>query len=392
MKMNCKVSHPTKIVNCEINLPSSKSISNRLLIIKALSKDNFKINNLSDSNDTKNLITALSLSRKKIDVNHAGTNFRFLTSFLALQYNKEFILTGSDRLKERPIKTLVKVLKEMGAQIEYLEKEGHAPLKILGTKLKGGRIEIDGSISSQFISSVLMIAPTLNEGIELRIRGNIVSNPYILMTLKIMNEFQIKWSWVDNTIIIKKQDYIAKDYTVESDWSAASFWFEIASLAKECNIKLRGLQQKSIQGDINVIKIFKKLGVSSVFKNKILTLKKNKKDCVFKKINLIKNPDLYQPLKCTLFAKNIKVEMLGLQTLKNKESDRITAVKKELKKLESTKIIETYKDHRMAMSFAPLSLIFNELIITNLEVVKKSYPNFWKDLKKGGFIISSLTD
>ena len=215
--MNCKVSHPTKIVNCEINLPSSKSISNRLLIIKALSKNNFKIKNLSDSNDTKNLITALSLSRKKIDVNHAGTNFRFLTSFLALQYNKEFILTGSDRLKERPIKTLVKVLKEMGAQIEYLEKEGHAPLKILGTKLKGGRIEIDGSISSQFISSVLMIAPTLNEGIELRIRGNIVSNPYILMTLKIMSEFQIKWSWVDNTIIIKKQDYIAKDYTVESD-------------------------------------------------------------------------------------------------------------------------------------------------------------------------------
>tara|TARA_B100001142_G_C14310181_1_gene646330 strand:+ start:198 stop:1370 length:1173 start_codon:yes stop_codon:yes gene_type:complete len=390
--MNCKVSHPTKIVNCEINLPSSKSISNRLLIIKALSKDNFKINNLSDSNDTKNLITALSLSRKNIDVNHAGTNFRFLTSFLALQYNKEFILTGSDRLKERPIKTLVKVLKKMGAQIEYLEKEGHAPLKILGTKLKGGRIEIDGSISSQFISSVLMIAPTLNEGIELRISGNIVSNPYILMTLKIMSEFQIKWSWVDNTIIIKKQDYIAKDYTVESDWSAAAFWFEIASLAKECNIKLWGLQQKSIQGDINVIKIFKKLGVSSVFKNKILTLTKNKQDCIFKKINLIKNPDLYQPLKCTLFAKNIKVEMLGLQTLKNKESDRITAVKKELKKLELTKIIETYKDHRMAMSFAPLSLIFNELIITNLEVVNKSYPNFWKDLKKGGFIISSLTD
>jgi 3-phosphoshikimate 1-carboxyvinyltransferase len=280
----------------------------------------------------------------------------------------------------------------MGAKIEYLEKEGFAPLKITGTKLKGNFIEIDAGISSQFITSFLLISPTLDEGIKLRITGELVSKPYISMTLKLMSEFGIKWTWTDNIITIRKQSYIAKKYSVESDWSCASFWFQIASLSEKCNIKLSGLRQNYLQGDEKVMRIFEVLGVASVFKNGKLILTKKKENSRPNKINLIESPDLYQPLKCTLFAKNIDAEFSGLQTLKNKETDRINAVKKELEKLNSSKIIKTYKDHRMAMSFAPLCLKFEELQINNAEVVNKSYPNFWIDLKRGGFIISPLSD
>ena len=386
--MNYKISHPTKIINCEIELPSSKSISNRLLIIKRLCKENFKIKNLSKSDDTQILKSGLNSLQNIIDVNHAGTSFRFLISFLAIQNNKQFILTGSKRLKERPIKELIETLQKMGAKIEYLEREGAAPIKIIGTELKGGNIEIDGSISSQFISSILLISPIIKEGIILKIKGKLVSKPYILMTLKLMEEYGIKWNWNKDLIEIKKQPYKAKNYTVESDWSSASFWFEIASLSKECNIKLLGLQKKSIQGDIKVVKKFKNLGVTTIFQNQICTLTKNKFNYYSKEENLIENPDLYQPLKCTLFAKNIKTEFLGLDTLINKECDRINAVNKELSKINSNNIIETYNDHRMAMSFAPLALKFEGLQINDIKVVNKSYPKFWNDLKKAGFIIS----
>ena len=386
--MNYKISHPSKIVNCDINLPSSKSISNRLLIIKALAKNDFKIKNLSNSNDTKILSQALNTLEKTININDAGTSFRFITSFLALQANKEFVLTGSDRLKERPIKELVQTLQIMGAKIEYLDKEGFAPLKILGRKLNGGGIEINGGTSSQFISSILLIAPNLEKGIKLKITGKIVSKPYILMTLQLMNEFKIKWTWKGNVIKIKRQAYITKDYYVESDWSAASFWFQIAALSKDCNIKLNGLKNDSIQGDKKILKIFKNLGVSSVFKNEQLILTKKKINSFPKEINLIETPDLYQPLKCTLFANKIFSKFSGLETLKNKETDRLNAVKKELKNLTKNRPIETYNDHRMAMSFAPMCLKFEELQIKNIEIVSKSYPSFWKDLKKAGFIIS----
>ena len=390
--MNYKVSHPTKIINCEISLPPSKSISNRLLIIKSLCKEKIKIKNLSNSNDTQTLANALISNNKIIDINNAGTSFRFLTSFLSLQKNKEFILTGSDRIKERPIKELVVVLRKMGAKIEYIEKEGFAPLKILGTKITGGYIQIDGSISSQFITAILLIAPNLDDGIELEITGEVVSKSYILMTLKLMNEFGIKWTWNDNIIKIKKQNYIAKQYTVEADWSCASFWLQIAALTEKCNIKLLGLHQESIQGDRKVIDIFKNFGVSSIFKNEKLILTKKKKQTTPLEINLIETPDLYQPIKCTLFARNINLILSGTQTLKNKETNRINAIKKETKKLNTNKIIDTYNDHRMAMSFAPMCLVFEELQINNTEVVNKSYPNFWYDLKKAGFIISPLFD
>ena len=390
--MNYKISHPSKIINCDINLPSSKSISNRLLIIKALAKNNFKIKNLSNSNDTKILSQALNALENTININDAGTSFRFITSFLALQANKEFVLTGSDRLKERPIKELVQTLQKMGAKIEYLDKEGFAPLKIVGRKLDGGGIEINGGISSQFISSILLIAPNLEKGIKLKITGKIVSKPYILMTLQLMNEFKIKWTWKGDTIRIKKQPYISKNYYVESDWSAASFWFQIAALSNDFNITLNGLKKDSIQGDKKVLEIFKNIGVSSVFKNEKLILTQTKKKSFAKEINLIETPDLYQPLKCTLFAKNIITKFTGLETLKNKETDRVSAVKRELRKLTRKAPIETYNDHRMAMSFAPLCLKFEALQINNIEVVNKSYPRFWDDLIKGGFIISPLAD
>ena len=389
--MNYKISHPTKVVECEINLPSSKSISNRLLIIQALCMENFKIENLSISDDTINLQKAISSKENTINIGDAGTSFRFLTSYLSIQKGQEFILTGSDRMKERPIKELVSVLRKMGAKIEYLENEGFPPLKIIGTDLEGGKIEIDGGISSQFITSILLIAPTFQNGINLEIVGELVSKPYVEMTLKLMKEFGIKSDWTNN-ITINHQKYIPKDYTVEADWSAASFWFEIASLSKRCNIRLNGLQQNSIQGDKRSIEIFNNLGVDSIFENEKLILTKNQTISPFQTYNLIETPDLYQPLRCTLFSKNIKADFSGIQTLKDKETDRIISVETELNKLNSIKIIDTHKDHRMAMSFAPLCLEFGKLQINDVEVVSKSYPDFWEDLKKAGFTISLLSD
>ena len=387
--MNYKISHPTKVVNCEIDLPSSKSISNRLLIIKALCKEKFLIKNLSESDDAILLKNALNSKEKTINVSHAGTSFRFLTSFLSIQKGKKFILNGSDRMKERPIKELVNSLQELGVKIEYLEKEDFPPLKIIGTEIDGGEIEIDGTVSSQFISSLLLIAPNLKNGLIIKIKGELVSKSYVLMTLKLMGEFGINWTWNKDVITILKQEYVAKNYTVESDWSAATFWFQSASLSEKCKIILRGLNEESIQGDSACKKIFKDLGVDSVFKNGDLILTKNKRISPSETYNLIETPDIYQSLKCTLFILNKDSEFTGIQTLRNKETDRITAIENELLKLNTPKIIETYNDHRMAMSFAPLSLKFEELQISNPRVISKSYPNYWKDLKKGGFKISS---
>ena len=389
--MNYKISHPTKVVECEIDLPASKSISNRLLIIQALCKQEFVITNLSNSEDTKSLKRALKATSTNIDVGAAGTSFRFLTAYLSTLVGNRFILTGSNRMKERPIKELVNALLELGVEIKYLEKSGFPPLTIIGTNITEKKVSVDGKISSQFISALLLIAPTLKNGIELNISGEIVSKPYIIMTLKLMEEFGIYHTWQENTIEIKPQKYSAKDYNIEADWSAASFWYEIAALSISCNIRLNGLIENSIQGDKKVTDLFENLGVQTKFKNRSIILTKKAENIISKEINLINTPDLYQPLKCTLFAKNLTTKFLGLQTLKDKETNRITAVEKELLKLDTTKKITNYKDHRMAMSFAPLCLKHDTLQINDVSVVDKSYPNFWNDLKKGGFIITPLT-
>jgi len=389
--MNYKIFHPTKVVECEIDLPASKSISNRLLIIQALCKQEFVVTNLSNSNDTKALHKALKATETTIDVGAAGTSFRFLTAYLSTLAGNRFILTGSNRMKERPIKELVDALLELGVEIKYLEEVGFPPLAISGTNITENKVSIDGKISSQFISALLLIAPTLKNGIKLKISGEIVSKPYIIMTLKLMGEFGISHTWQENTIEIKPQKYSAKNYNIEADWSAASFWYEIASLSSSCIITLNGLTENSIQGDRKVMELFKNLGVQTKFENGSIILTKTEENVISKEINLINTPDLYQPLKCTLFAKNLTTEFLGLQTLKDKETNRIKAVEKELLKLDTTKEITTYKDHRMAMSFAPLCLKYDPLQINDVEVVDKSYPNFWNDLKEGGFIITPLT-
>ena len=389
--MNYKIHHPTKVVECEIDLPGSKSISNRLLIIRALCKKEFAITNLSNSEDTKSLQKALKTTANKVDVGAAGTSFRFLTAYLSTLVGNRFILTGSNRMKERPIKELVDALLDLGIEIKYLEKSGFPPLAILGTEITENKVSIDGQISSQFISALLLIAPTLKNGIKLKISGEIVSKPYIIMTLKLMEEFGISHTWQKNTIEIKSQKYSPKDYNIEADWSAASFWYEIASLSSSCNIKLNGITKNSIQGDRKIIELFENLGVQTKFENGNIILSNTEENVISKEINLINTPDLYQPLKCTIFAKNLTTKFLGLQTLKDKETNRIKAVEKELLKLNTTKKITTYNDHRMAMSFAPLCLKYDTLKINDVGVVDKSYPNFWNDLKKGGFIITPLT-
>ena len=389
--MNYKISHPTNVVECEIDLPASKSISNRLIIIQALCKEKFSITNLSNSEDTKSLQKALKDTTNTIDIGDAGTSFRFLTAYLSSLVGSRFILTGSNRMKERPIKELVDALLKLGVEIKYLDKIGFPPLAISGSDIKENKVTIDGKISSQFISALLLIAPTLKNGIKLKISSKIVSKPYIIMSLKLMGEFGIFHTWQENTIEIKPQKYIAKDYDIEADWSAASFWYEIAALSRSCNIILNGLSKNSIQGDRKVIELFKNLGVQTKFKNGSTILTKKKENIISKEINLINTPDLYQPFKCTLFSKNLTTKFLGLQTLKNKETNRIKAVEKELLKLNTTKKITTYKDHRMAMSFAPLCLKYDTLQINDVDVVNKSYPNFWNDFKKGGFIIKPLT-
>ena len=388
--MNYKVSHPTKEVKCEIDLPSSKSISNRLLIIQQLCDTAFHIHNLSNSEDTLSLKNTLNFTTKTIDVGAAGTSFRFLTAFLATKQGEEFILTGSKRMQERPIKQLVDCLRKLGAKIEYVEKVNFPPLRITGKYLSGGKIQIDGTVSSQFISALLLIAPTLEKSLELEIIGKIVSKPYIEMTLSLMKEFGVHHLWEDNTISIKNQKYIAKDYEVESDWSSASFWLEIAALSDYCKIKLNGLSQNSIQGDKRIMQLFESLGVHSEFVKGILILTKSKNQNIPNTIDLLNTPDLYQPIKCTLYGFGEDSDLIGLYTLKDKETDRIESVERELYKLNYTKVIETYKDHRMAMSFAPLCLKFGELQINDIEVVQKSYPDFWKDIEKGGFKITPL--
>ena len=389
--MNYKVSHPTKKIFCEIDLPASKSISNRLLIISALCLNKFKIQNLSDSQDTMSLKNAIDSNNRTLDVGAAGTSFRFLTAFLSTLDGLEYILTGSERMKERPIKELVDSLRKLGAEIEYLGKENFPPLKITGKNLTGGKIQIDGSISSQFISALLLIAPNLKNGIELEIVGGIVSKPYIKMTLSLMKYFGVNYDWEDNIIYVKSQKYIAKDYKVESDWSSASFWYQIASLSENCNIKIRGLDKKSIQGDMRLIDLFNRLGVNSEFIRNNLILTKNNNLNVPKLIDLIDTPDLYQPLRCTIFGLRKSSKFIGLFTLKDKETDRVRSLDKELKKIKNSKIINTYQDHRMAMCFAPLSIVFGELQINNVEVVNKSYQKFWEDLELAGFKITPLT-
>lgn len=407
------ISKKDKILRGTIHLPYSKSESNRVLIIRALSKP-FKILNLSEAQDSTILNAILNSAlqpanaKGQITCNAGagGTTLRFLTSYFSIQKGKEVILTGSTRMKKRPIKVLVDALNALGAEIEYLQKPGFPPLKIIGKDLKGGKISIDGSISSQYISALLMIGPLLKNGIHLEFQEEIISRPYVDMTLKIMKHFGIKYSRKKNSIQLKKQKYSPKEFAVESDWSAASYWYEMAAFADEVDLFLTGLKKNSLQGDSVIAKLFEPLGIKTTYFKDGVHLKKLKRMQVQKlsNINFSNCPDLAQTLALTCAGLGISSTLSGLKTLRIKETDRILALKSELRKIgvqaeirkddlliKKSKLkrsrlkISTYNDHRMAMAFAPLAMLSGEIKIEDPEVVKKSYPGFWKDLGGVGF-------
>lgn len=407
--MDFLISHTSKSINADLILPPSKSISNRALIIQALCQSKPKLLNLSQSSDTQSLVQALQTTSKTIDIGDAGTSMRFLTAYLS-QQEGSYILTGSDRMKERPIGHLVEALNSIGADINYLEKDGFPPLAINGKALEGGKVDISTSVSSQFVSALLLIAPTLKKGLSLSLKGELLSKPYIKMTLDIMRYFGIQSSWINNTIQVESQNYVSKDLKVESDWSALAFILQAMSIAKSAQVSISGLSKDSWQGDSYVLNLFEKFGLQYKFKDEKLYLKKLNKDLNGDyNVNLIDTPDLAQAYCCTLSALSKSAKIKGLNNLKLKESHRLKALHMELNKigqhsrysedtiqLESsvlhtpTESFDSHNDHRMAMCLAPFALLF-DIKIKNIEVVNKSYPSYWEDLKKMGFTISPLT-
>lgn len=393
----------SKNINLEINLPASKSISNRALILNALSYSAYDVENLSDCDDTRVMVEVFDSNSTNFDVGAAGTSMRFLTAFLAKTVG-EWTITGSERMKNRPIKILVDALNSLGGKIEYLEKEGFPPLKIYGSAMMGGEIELDGGISSQYISALMMIAPYMQNGLSIRLLGNVISKPYILMTKGMMEDFGVKVDFKENSIDIRPQNYRPISYHVESDWSAASYWYEILTLAGAGQIKLKGLHKNSLQGDSAVAKIFKNFGVKTEFADDgvMLTTTDYKLPTTDYKLDFTDIPDLAQTVVVMCCMKNIHFKFSGLQSLKIKETNRVAALIKELRKLgyvlyepaegelawggercepEENPIIATYEDHRMAMAFAPIALL-QPVTIANPEVVSKSYPTFWEDIEK----------
>ncbi|SHE52428.1 3-phosphoshikimate 1-carboxyvinyltransferase [Dysgonomonas macrotermitis] len=400
----------TATIHSNIQLAASKSISNRALILRALSNSPYPIENLSDCDDTRVMVEAFSSHDHLFDIGAAGTSMRFLTAYLS-RIPGEWIITGTERMQKRPINVLVEALNAIGAHVEYLKTKGYPPLKIRGKALEGGEVFLSGGISSQFISALLMIAPTMEKGLIIHLEGNIISVPYIKLTLKMMAEFGVKSEWTGNTIKIFPNEYRPVKYTVESDWSAASYWYEIAALSNSAYIELKGLFKDSGQGDSKVAELFVDLGVSTEFTADGVILTKT--DRVAKKMfhNFVNEPDLAQTFVVTCCLMNVPFLFTGLQTLKIKETDRIEALKVEMKKLgyvitdredsilewngetcepETNPVIATYEDHRMAMAFAPAAIKLPHLLIAEPMVVTKSYPNYWNDLKKVGFEIEEI--
>jgi len=398
-----------KFKDSTIYLNSSKSESNRLLIIKALSKMEITIKNLSKANDSvllKNLLESENLV--VWDAQDAGTSFRFLTSFLAIK-KEHVVLSGTERMKQRPVKVLVDALNKIGAEILYLENEGFPPIYVKGkiNQVKN-KLEIPGDISSQYISSLLLIAPLLEKGIEINIEEPFYSRPYVNMTLNLMNSFGIKSEVKGNKISIKNQEFSSGSYIVESDWSAASYWYSILSISDNINnLTLQGLKKKSNQGDSVISELMKSFGVNTQYKEDGIVLTKIKFDTEEIELDFRDCPDLAQTILVVAAYHKIRLKVSGVESLKIKETDRLLAMKNELKKIgcdfyeednywllekRSREIddelpIDTYKDHRMAMAFAPLASK-KSIIINDPDVVVKSYPTYWEDLKKVGFIIT----
>lgn len=395
--------HTPILQETDIALSSSKSESNRALIIQALSKNPIALDNLSDARDTQTMMHLLKSEEDTWDVLDAGTTMRFLSAFAAVGTEKK-TLTGTKRMQQRPIKILADALKTLGAKVTYLKKEGYPPLSITPIKTqKTDGIRIKGDVSSQYISALLMIAPTLPDGLTLELTGKIGSRPYIQMTLDLMTKFGIESDWQGDTIEIKPQAYQSGSYTIESDWSAASYWYSFVSLSEQAKVKLLGLRSQSLQGDTAIVRMMNSLGVMSAFEDDGVILEKipEQKEVSF---DFTDCPDLAQTIAVVSAVKMIPCQMTGLESLRIKETDRIAALKKELKKfdvrLKETEpgvwqvrskfkvqseavIINTYEDHRMAMAFAPLCTQ-QDLTVNDPSVVNKSYPGYWSDLRAVG--------
>lgn len=403
-------------IDAEIKLTGSKSECNRALIISALSNKKVEVENLSVAADTITLNKILAKfdeevtnnQLKIVDIGPAGTAMRFLTAFLAIKPG-QFLLTGTERMKQRPIGILVEALKSIGAQISYQENDGFPPLQITGTfKQTSKQVKIKGNISSQYISALLMIAPNLPLGLCLEIEGEVTSKPYVEMTLAMLAQAGITHTWDDNTISIEPQKFKPTKLYVEPDWSAASYWYAIAALADEASIFLPGLNGYSLQGDSQITEIMANFGITSQFKNGGVYLKKEPKKIERKIFDLKECPDLAQTIVVVCAALGHNCTFTGLETLKIKETNRILALQTELAKigvkfveknlnykLDCSELhfpqkvqIDTYEDHRMAMAFAPLALKINHLEIEEKQVVEKSYPYFWNDLAQAGFLVT----
>jgi len=416
--MNLYLQPATCNLKSEISITGSKSETNRLLLLQALFP-NITLENTSNSDDSDVMQKALAINSQLptsdsqlIDIHHAGTAMRFLTAYFAVNEGCEVVLTGSPRMKERPIKVLVEALQQLGAQISYENEEGYPPIRIKGQKISLNKVTIPANVSSQYISALLLVAPKLENGIELTLVGEITSIPYIKMTLALLNEIGVETSFIQNkiTVISQTSKHKPQTLTVESDWSSASYFYSIVALAKEgTTITLSSFKENSLQGDAALAEIYTKLGVETTFKNNSIILRKsaisNQQSAIS---NLNSSPDIAQTIVVTCLGLGIGCHLTGLHTLKIKETDRLEALRIEMTKLganiavtndsltliASNKInsnvkIATYNDHRMAMAFAPLALKV-PIIIENAEVVSKSYPDFWNDLRALGFDIENL--
>ncbi|MGN1263719.1 MAG: 3-phosphoshikimate 1-carboxyvinyltransferase [Prevotella sp.] len=406
------------LIDTTIDLPSSKSMSNRALIINALAGGDKVPENLSDCDDTEVMIEALRNMPPVIDIKAAGTSMRFMTAYLSVTPG-EHVITGTERMKHRPIGVLVDTLRSLGADIAYEGEQGFPPLRIKGRPLDGGDVEMPGNVSSQYISALLMIGPVLRNGLTLRLTGDIISRPYIDMTLWLMGEYGAEAEWADHcTITVKPQPYSRRDYYIENDWSAASYWYEMVALGNpESCVTLTGLMDGSKQGDSSVRYIFSLLGVKTDFiegptGQPTGVVIRRKRRCVPRlEYDFLNSPDLAQTFVTCCVALDVPFHFTGLQTLKIKETDRIEALKTEMRKLgyvlrdidgrelmwdgercepAADRSIDTYEDHRMALAFAPLALAYRKITINNPMVVTKSYPRYWDDLRKAGFDITNI--
>lgn len=406
--------YPPKRLDAMVALPASKSICNRALVIGALAGEGSRVGNVAHCDDSDVVVRAVRAladgdgDGRVIDVMAAGTAMRFLTAFLAAASRGEHVITGTERMKQRPIAVLVDALRALGADVVYVGKNGFPPLRIVGRALEGGVVSLPGNVSSQYISALLMIGPMMEKGLELKLSGGIISRPYIDMTIGIMRDFGARVEWRgDDTLVVEHGGYVPASYVVESDWSAASYWYEIMALCGDADARvvLSGLRQRSLQGDRGIADVFALLGVATEYVDGAVILTKCDAKLSALDLDMADMPDLAQTLVVTCCMMGLPFHITGLQTLKIKETDRIVALQTELAKLgfmieskhDSELIwtgarsepsgvpVDTYDDHRMAMAFAPATIKLGGIAINNPEVVSKSYPEYWEHLAAVGF-------